>query len=328
MANITSTSEVADAIGVWYSPSLLDCAVPKLIHMQFGMKKSLPQGHGFKMRFGRFEELDEATSALSETTDPDGQTMVVTRMDAKVEEYGDVVIITDAVKMTVSDPILNQTNKKLGEQMGRTLDTLTLDVLVSTGTVHNCVHGGNGNAITEYTQEDGDEIVETLMVNDAEMFTAVVEGTNKFGTSPLDESYCTMAHTKLYKDLKKVSSWVPKNQYPNQSKFYIGERGYTDNNRWCLTSKGSVESSLGYDVYDFITTSVDAYGIIDMEGEGFNEQGMDSKGNIRPAETIYTAPGGHNDRLKRKHSLGWKAYHTCRILNDNWLIRGRCSLAA
>ena len=332
MANVTSTDQIADALGAWYNPLLQDIAVAKLIHNQFGDKVSMPKGNGKDVIYSRFEELNEATSELSETEDPEGQTMVVTRMKVTLKEYGDAVHLTNDVVMTVRDPTMNATTMRLGEQAGRTLDTLTLDVLVSTGSLYQCQYGGNQNAITEYSEEDNDEIVDRLLNNDANMFDGIMEGSTKFGTTPLDESYYSMTHTKMYKDLKKLHSWTPINQYPDPGARKLGERGYTSNIRWSLTSKGSVDTSGPYDIYDFITCGTHAYGVLDMEWEKFSEpsngqNNMDSTNSVRPVEIIYTPPGGHGDKLKRKHILAWKAYHASRVLQDNWLIRGRASLA-
>ena len=310
MSNVTTTTQVSDAVGVWYNPTLLDVAIPKLLANQFGQMKSIPKGSSKKIRWGRFEELDEATTPLSEGIEPDGQQLTVTRMDAECSQYGDLTILTDVVELTVSDPVANEATKRLGEQMGRTLDTLTYDVLVATGTIYNAAFGVNGETPTELTQQDIDEVVEDLMNADAKMFSDVVKAGSGFGTAPLDESYYAISNTAVFKDLKAVDSWVPINQYPNPANRKLGERGYTDNLRWCLSSKAPVTAG----VYDWYVMGQDAYGVVDI-----------STGN---AEMIFTPPGGPGDRLRQRSSLGWKAWHTAKILNDNYLVRGRCTLSA
>lgn len=310
MSNVTTTTQVSDAVGVWYNPTLLDVAVPFLLANQFGQMKSIPKGNSKKIRWGRFEELSEATTPLSEGIEPDGQQLTVTRMDAECSQYGDIIILTDVVELTVSDPVANQSTKRLGQQMGRTMDTLTFDVLVATGTIYNAQYGGNGSTPTELTQEDIDEVVETMMNNDAKMFTDVVKASTGFGTAPLDESYYAISNTAVYKDLKAVASWVPINQYPNPANRRVGERGYTDNVRWCLSSKSPVAST----IYDWFVIGQDAYGVVDI-----------ATGN---AEMIFTPPGGAGDRLKQRSSLGWKAWHAAKILNDDFLVRGRCTLSS
>lgn len=309
MSDVTSTAQVDDAVGVWYQPTLLDVALPLLLADQFGTMTSIPEGSSKSVKWSRYEALTEATVPLTEGVEPDGQQLTVTRMEATCSQYGDVVILTDVVELTVSDPVANQATKRLGEQMGRTLDTLTYDVLVSTGTVYDCQYGSNLGSPTDISDSDCDEIVESLMSDDAPMFTEVARASTGVGTGPLDESYYAMTNTALLKDLKELDSWDPLKTYPNPAERKKGERGYTDYIRWCLSSKAPVSSG----VYDFFVVAQDAYIVVDI-----------MNGN---AEMIYTAPGGAGDRLKQRSSFGWKAWHTAKIQNDNNLVRGRCTLA-
>ena len=316
MSNVNTTVEVPDAVGVWYGPNLLDIAQPLLIANQFGQMKSIPKNRSDRIRWSRYEEFDEATTPLTEGVQPEGQIVNVTRMDAVVSQYGDLCILTDVVELTVQDPVANEVNMRLGEQAGRTYDTLTFDVLKATGSIYNCDQGGNLKTPTEITQADVDTVVQSLMNNNAKMFTDIMGASNKVGTAPLDESYYAMTNTAIYRDLKEVDSWVPINQYPNPGARKKGERGYTDNLRWTMSSKGPL--TLNGDlagtstVYDWYVVGRDAYGVIDIAG-----------GNV---QSIFTKPGGAGDRLNQQSSLGWKGWHAAKILNDLFLTRGRCTL--
>jgi N4-gp56 family major capsid protein len=316
MSNINTTANISDAVGVWYGPNLLDIATPMLIADQFGQKKSIPRNRSERILWSRYEEFDEATTELTEGVEPEGQSVDVTRMDALCSQYGDVVIMTDVVELTVEDPVANQVNMRLGEQAGRTFDTLTFDVIKATGSIYNCKHGGNLKTPSNITQADVDTIVQSLFDNDAKMWTAIMSGSTNVGTAPLDESYYCMTNTAIYRDLKNLDSWVPANQYPKPEDRKAGERGYTDNMRWCMSSKAPLTANGDLagtsTVYDFYAVGRDAYGVVDISG-----------GNM---ESIYTAPGGPGDRLKQKSSLGWKGWHAAKILNDLALIRGRCTL--
>ena len=318
MSNINTTAQISDAVGVWYGPTFLDIAVPMLIGNQFGQSVTIPRNRSERARWSRYEQLPEATTPLTEGVEPDGELVDVTRMDAILSQYGDLVIMTDVVELTVEDPVANKVNRRLAEQAGRTLDTLTFDVLKATGSIYNCEFGGNLKTPTEITQADIDAVVQTLFDNDAKMFTAIMGASQGIGTAPLDESYYCMTNTAIYRDLKDVESWVPINQYPKPEARKKGERGYTDNARWCMSSKAPL--TLNGDlagtstVYDWYMTGMDSYGVVDLEG-----------GNI---ETIFTPPGGPGDRLRQKSSLGWKAWHAAKILQDLWLIRGRATLSS
>lgn len=313
MSNVTTTNQISNALEEWYNPNLIDLAQPVLLANQFGVKTTIPSGSSPTVKWGSFNDLKEPTGDLSEGIDPEGQLLQITRMTATCKQYGDLVILTDVVELTVSDPVANQAAIKLSEQMGKFLDTLTFDVLVATGSVYNCQYGANGKTPTELTQEDSDDIVQTLMSNDAPLFSKISEGVNKIGTEPLDESYYVLSHTNIYKDLKKLSSWVPVAKYPDPSIRRKGERGYTDNARWCLSSKAPINTSGADDIYYSFYIGMDAYGVVDIDG-----------GN---AEMIFTQPGGPGDRLKQRSSLGWKAWHAAKILQERNLIRAASTLA-
>jgi len=318
MSNVTTTSYVDDAVGVWYNPNLLDVAIPKLLANQFGQMKSIPKGSSKTIRWGRYEELSEATVSLTEGTEPNGQQMTVTRMDATAKQYGDLVILTDVIELTVSDPVANEANRRLGEQMGRTLDTLTFDILHATTNYYAAAKGANTYTPTEITQEDIDIVVQKLMNKDTSMFAEIMPASTGYGTAPLDESYYAMTNTAVYRDVKEVDSWVPINQYPKPAARKLGERGYTDNVRWCMSSKApsTANGDLAgtHTIYDWFVLGRDAYGVVDI-----------ASGN---AESIFTPPGGAGDRLKQRSSLGWKAWHACKILNNNFMVRGYCTLSS
>ena len=219
----------------------------------------------------------------------------------------DFIVLTDVVELIISDPVANQANKRLGEQMGETLETLTYDVLKATASYYNCADGANGGTPTELTQTDIDTNVQTLMNNDAKMFTEIMSAGSGFGTAPLDQSYYAISNTAVYRDLKDVDSWVPRNQYPQPASVKQGERGYTDNVRWCLSSHTpSTGTGASKQFYTFLL-SRDAFGVVDI-----------ATGN---SSSIFIPPGGTGDRLKQRSSLGWKAWHACKILNDDYIIR-------
>lgn len=316
MSNMNTTDNVSDAVGVWYGPNFLDITQPMLIANQFGQMKSIPKNRSEQIMWSRYEEFDEATTELTEGVQPDGNTINVTRMRATTKQYGDLTIMSDVIDLTVEDPVANQVNRRQAEQAGRTFDTLTFDVLKATGTIYNCNQGGNLKTPNEVTQADVDDIVQILFDNDAKMFTGVMASSTGTGTAPLDESYYCMANSAIYRDLKNLDSWVPINQYPKPEARKNGERGYTDNARWCLSSKAPLtlngDDAGSSTVYDFFMTGQDAYGVIDISG-----------GNMK---SIFTKAGGAGDRLEQASSLGWKGWHACKILNDLLLVRGRCTL--
>ena len=63
----------------------------------------------------------------------------------------------------------------------QTEDQLTRDMLAATASFINCVGGVNGDIPTEITRSDVDEVVRTLMTNNAYTIMDNIEGEDKFG---------------------------------------------------------------------------------------------------------------------------------------------------
>ena len=57
-------------------------------------------------------------------------------------------------------------------------------MLASTASFINCVGGVNGDIPTEITRSDVDEVVRTLLDNNAYTIMDNIEGEDKFGTAP------------------------------------------------------------------------------------------------------------------------------------------------
>jgi len=64
-------------------------------------------------------------------------------------------------------------------------------MLGSTASFINCVGGVNGDTPTELTRSDVDEVVRTLLGNNAYTILDNIEGEDKFGTAPVrDALFC------------------------------------------------------------------------------------------------------------------------------------------
>ena len=96
----------------------------------------------------------------------------------------------------------------------QTEDILTRDMLASTAAFINCVGGVNGDNPTELTRADVDDVVRTLLGNNAYTILDNIEGEDKFGTAPVRDAYFALCHTDLTKDMENVTGFTNKNQYP------------------------------------------------------------------------------------------------------------------
>ena len=122
MANTTRT-QISVEIDAFYDRSLLERAVPSLVHNRFAQVRDIPKNGGSSLiKFRRYGSLTATTTALSEGVTPSGSQLSVTDVTATVLQYGDYVTLTDKVLMETYDPILTETAEILGEQAGDSLD--------------------------------------------------------------------------------------------------------------------------------------------------------------------------------------------------------------
>lgn len=91
---------------------------------------------GAKIVFGamqhtkeKYDPLPKALTPLTEGVTPDGQKLSMGVVTATVKQYGGFIELSDILLLTAIDNNLVQATKLLGAQAGRTLDTITREVL-------------------------------------------------------------------------------------------------------------------------------------------------------------------------------------------------------
>jgi N4-gp56 family major capsid protein len=98
-------------------------------------------------------------------------------------------------------------------------------MLAATASFINCVGGVDGDNPTEITRSDVDEVVRTLMTNNAYTIMDNIEGADKFGTAPVRDAYFGLCSTKMIGSLDAVSGFINKNQYPSPMNALASEWG-------------------------------------------------------------------------------------------------------
>lgn len=189
------------------------------------------------------------------------------------------------------------------------------DMLVSTASFINCTNGTNGDNPTNISREDVDIVVRQLRGANAYSFLSGVEGENKFGTAPVRDAYFGLGHTDLIGQLDNVTGFIQKWSYPSQTSTLDAEWGTISNIRFLLSSIGSITpnaSLLGADVYNCIVTGREAFAAIEQDGYS--------------AQFIYRPPI-YDSPLALNCSVGYKFAEVPRLLNDQWCLNLRMTLA-
>lgn len=301
----TLLSGLAPEMKTYYEKRLIDYAEPNLVHDQFGDSYPIPQNGGKTIEFRKYDSLAKATTPLTEGVTPAGNSLNVTTITATVAQYGDYFEISDMLKMTAIDNNVVQALKLLGSQAGRTLDTITRDVLAGGSVVNYAGTAGSRSALTA---------ADTIKVIDCFKANAQLEAMN---APKIDGSYVAIAHPYVLFDLMTDPSWIDVQKYATPENIFKGEVGKIANIRFvssteakiwkdaadnCPTIGGKVQA-----VFSTLVLGANAYGKTEIEGGGL--------------ETIVKQLGAGNDPLNQRATVGWKATKVAERLVEQYMVR-------
>ena len=323
---ITGTSDVNVNLQGHYDRNLLERALPALLHDRFLQVRPLPKNKGTRINFRRYGSLAVNTTPLTEGVTPTGKKLTTTDIYAMVKQYGDFVTISDWVSMTGLDPMLVEGGEILGEQMGLTLDTLNRDVLVAGTTVrYAAAVAGKTTVATAIAVSDVKAAVRILEGNNAKKLRHMIVGGPKVGTRPVAPAFYGITHTDCRQDYEALPGFTKVEEYGSQKGVPEEEIGSWGNLRILTTTNAKIwlaggvvvgsaptlvaANSTNIDVYCTLVFGANAAGTVPLQ-----------KGSVK---NIIKKMGsaGTEDPLDQRATSGWKAAQTCKILNDDFLLR-------
>lgn len=305
-ANPNTTTDLSPEMKTYYGQYLIDLAQPELIHDQFGQKLNIPQGSGKTVRFRRFDALDELTQPLTEGVTPDGQSLKVKDQESTVKQYGGYVTLSDLLQLTAVDNNILQATKLIASQAGRTLDTITREIL-NAGTVVQYADGSVASrSALAYTSAEKNN---NLTVNAVKKAVRYLESQD---ARKIDGSFIGIIHPNVKFDLMNDPEWKRPNEYNATRELYTGEIGELYGVRFVETSRAKVFKGAGAggaDVYSTLILADDAYGVTTVENGGLQHI-------VKPLGSA-----GSADPLDQRSTVGWKAIKTAEILVPQYLVR-------
>lgn len=205
----------------YYDRALIRFASPKLVHAQFGQQKPIPAGSGKTIEFRRFSPLPKALTPLTEGVTPKGNTLNVTTVESTVEQYGDYVTMSDMLTLSAVDSVISETQTVLGDQAGRTLDTVIREK-VNAGT--NVQYGSgkaDRNLLVGGQADYGDN--DYLTVAAVKRAVATLKRNN---AAPFkDGCYVAIIHPDVANDLTNDPEWKAVKQNVDPEDWYKGAIG-------------------------------------------------------------------------------------------------------
>ena len=304
--NVTTDTGLSKEMKTFYSDYLIDMAEPNLVHDQFGQKHPIPKNGGKIIEFRKYDSLPKALTPLTEGVTPNGQKLSMSVITSNVQQYGGYIELSDILLLTAIDNNLVQATKLLGSQAGRTLDTITREVLnggtnvqYAEGqvTARNALVGG---------QASGNHYLTVDAVRRAVRFLKVMNAPK------INGGYVGIIHPDVSYDLMSDPKWVNVKTYSDPDGIYEGEIGKIEGVRFVETSEAKVfegAGASGVDVYSTLILGADAYGVTEITGGGLEHI-------VKQLGSAGTA-----DPLNQRATAGWKATKTAERLVEQYMVR-------
>lgn len=317
---VTIYGDITPRTAAYAAKDMLERGLPLLVLEKFMQAKTLPANNTKSMSWRRYNALALATTALTEGVTPTSKKITKTDVTCTLEQYGDLVELTDVIVDTHEDPILKEYSAIIGEQAAQTVETIRFYVLragtnkfYANGTARTDVN----TALTSTIQK---KIVRALKRQNATPITSIVKSTPAFNTESVLPSFIGLGHTDLENDIRAITGFIDVKDY-GQTKPYEGEIGAVGPVRYILSNifspyadgggaKGSMVSTTGVsaDVYPVLYLSKNAWAGVALKGAYA----------ITPMVMNPNKPS-KSDPLGQRGSVSWKTMQTAVILNDAWM---------
>lgn len=298
--NLTTSSGLTDEMKTYYSDYLIDNAIPKLVHDQFGQKHPIPKNGGKTIEFRKYSPLPKLTTPISEGVTPDGQSLTMSTIEATVAQYGGYITLSDVLLLTAIDNNLVQATKLLGAQAGSTLDTITREVL----------NGGTNVIFAGGKEARGDLDASSLLtVDDIKKAVRLLKNQN---AEQINGSWVGIIHPDIAYDLTNDPAWKDVKTYSDPSDIYEGEIGKLFGVRFVETTEAKVWAGAGNGgraVYSTLILGDNAYGVTEISGGGLQHI------------VKQLGSAGTGDPLDQRATAGWKATKVAERLVENYMVR-------
>lgn len=297
-------NDLSPEMKVFYSDYLIDMAGPELVHDQFAQKHPIPKNGGKTIEFRKYSPLEKALTPLTEGVTPQGNKLNVSTLTATIAQYGDYIELSDVLMLTAIDNNLVQATKLLGQQAGRTLDTITREVL-NGGTNVQYAAG----AVAARAELDSENVNHKLSVDAIKRAVRFLKVQN---AKPIGKEFVAIAHPDTLYDLMCDPQWIAASQYAGSTQIFEGEVGKIAGCRFIETTEAKIfagEGASGVDVYSTIVLGDNAYGVTEIEGGGLQHI------------TKQLGSSGTSDPLNQRATAGWKAIKTAERLIENYMVR-------
>lgn len=239
MANevVSSTTSIDQEKAV--AAKLLHRAQLRLVAASVCDKVPQPKGTGTTVHFIRYKRMNVPLVPLTEGVAPGNSTISVEQVQSTLDQWGDVITITDVAQLTTLHPLMQIAQTLLADNAQRVIDReVQLVMLAGTNIFY-----GDGSVASRATITTSMTITDTIIMK-ATLLMSNNGAPPRFGPSNMKENasggsasgemnapghYLAITSGEIRRDIMKMAAatnmWVNVTQYQNAKRTYVGEVG-------------------------------------------------------------------------------------------------------
>lgn len=326
----TTTTQANTTNNVHIAMDMLEHAEPHIVATRFAKQVTMPKNKRERVDFRRPVTFSAADTPLAEGVTPTATRFSYETENATLQQFGEVIIVTDLADDTAEHPVVKDASMISGENLGRTIEALNNSV-IKAGTA---VAYANGSARTDVNTAISLGLirgaVRTLRSAKAKPISKVVQPGPAYNSFAIAPSYIGICHTDVAADIRNLPGFVPAEEYASRKLVHDYELGKVEDVRFVCSAdfdawadgggaKGAMKSTTG--------TSADVYPVVILGQEAFASVALAGYGSVEPT-IIPSGQKTKDDPLGQRGYIGWKTYWAGTILNDAWLLRLEVAVTA
>lgn len=302
---VTDSTAVANDLRAYFSKRLLDIVGKDAVLSDAAYKEKIPAGSGKSIDFTQYARLATPGAVLTDGVTPSDTALAPTKVSATIDQWGAFVTLTDLAVLTVEHPIVEETTMLLGEQATETTEKSINTALVAGSNVQYA-----NSKTTRVNIAAGDVITTTELRKAVKGLKAAgvrkINAGDKFDNNTQDAGkyYILYVDSSVAMDLVADSEFRAANTLETTSLkagkiigLWYGVLVVESNVIPAITSTVTVHTSY--------LIGRNAYAVTDLQ----------------EIETYVEGPGGSNDPLHQRRTIGWKAGFKAVILNNSFMVR-------
>lgn len=310
--NTTGTAGLSEELTTYRSLELLKRNLAHVPMFADAVKTTLPLRSGKTVQWRQWTGLALATTALTEGEPPSPLTLGTTEITGTIAEYGAYAKISRLAGEVFIDDAWAQAKELFGEQAGRSLHKLLIDVLAAGTTVQYASTAAariNVTAAMTLSVAEINEAVRTLQGNNAPRFP--------------DGYYHGLIHPSVSFDLERDTEYRELHKYVDPSALKRGVLTEVGGVRFMSSTDAPVFAgggAAGADVYGTLIYGPRSYGIVDLVSSTVGRIDAKTQKGFRTTMVEPSTPS-KSDPLGQYGTVGWIARFVAKILDQARMVR-------